>query len=248
MFVGEVRWASMGPGSSWKLSGGSQLSSGATKVLEVAPSSCGQPAQELALVVVEGHHGGRGGGLAQQVGEARARRTRERRSGTRPQRSSGRVRPPRRGGRGPRGSGLATISSEERPQPCSPLEARGAGGGGGRRLPFEQAPLRDGEPHEGEDDRVDHVRGLVGQEGEADRGRASAVASVLEARAGRRPGARRRAAERPSSEGQEAGEGERPRPRQRPGAARAPGRRPGRREQREVARGPPGCGAGCRRS
>src|SRR5262245_45483693 len=32
MFVGEVRWATTGIGSSWKLSGGSQLSSGPTKV------------------------------------------------------------------------------------------------------------------------------------------------------------------------------------------------------------------------
>src|SRR5579864_4212380 len=32
MFVGEVRWATVGRGSSWKLSGGRKVSSGPTKV------------------------------------------------------------------------------------------------------------------------------------------------------------------------------------------------------------------------
>ena len=53
MLVGEVRCASIGPGSSWKLSGGSQWSSAATKSVEVAPALARDAPQELALVVAE---------------------------------------------------------------------------------------------------------------------------------------------------------------------------------------------------
>ena len=49
MLVGDVRCAIVGPGSSWKLSGGSQWSSVADEVLEECPGLARDPAQEAGL-------------------------------------------------------------------------------------------------------------------------------------------------------------------------------------------------------
>jgi hypothetical protein len=62
MLVGEVREAMAGAGYSWKLSGGSQLSSGTDEVREVAPGAPGRRAQERPLLVAQvrgGRHSGR---------------------------------------------------------------------------------------------------------------------------------------------------------------------------------------------
>ena len=67
-------------------------------------------------------------------------------------------------------TGLAIIS---RTKSCAPIcrQAGAARGARRRRLPLEQAALRDPEAHERHDDRVQPLVGLVGQEGELQRAR-----------------------------------------------------------------------------
>ncbi len=59
---------------------------------------------------------------------------------------------------------------QDRAGPHLPQEQADAGavgaGGGGRRLPFQHPALGDGQAHEGEADGVDHLVGLVGEEGQ----------------------------------------------------------------------------------
>ena len=50
MLVGEVRWATTGSGSSWKLSGGSAWSSARDEGLEEAPGAAGDQAQRRRVV------------------------------------------------------------------------------------------------------------------------------------------------------------------------------------------------------
>ena len=51
MLVGEVRWATTGSGSSWKLSGGSPWSSGVDECLEEAPRPARDQAEGFDVVV-----------------------------------------------------------------------------------------------------------------------------------------------------------------------------------------------------
>jgi hypothetical protein len=71
MLVGDVRWATTGCGSSWKLSGGRWCSAAVTQVVEVAPGPTGREAQVARVAVA------RGGERARACGEVlRARAVR----------------------------------------------------------------------------------------------------------------------------------------------------------------------------
>ena len=82
MLVGEVRWATTGCGSSWKLSGGRKLSSGSTKRLEEAPGAAGEEPQGLRLGSgVKGSAAAADGGQADPPRDRRARATQSSSSG-----------------------------------------------------------------------------------------------------------------------------------------------------------------------
>ncbi len=181
MLVGEVRCASIGPGCSWKLSGGSQLSS-AARSARSSPSSCarcaagtGAPSSSSSAISV----GGTGGSAG-------------RRSRAPQPTAAGRAAPPRScpdAARAPAApttsaaTGLATISTKRVRTPRSP------------RRPEANEATEAAVSHSSRRLRVSTRRtsvstiawtislGVVGQEGQADERLGQVGAERLEARA-----------------------------------------------------------------
>ena len=134
---------------------------GAHEGLEVAPGLACDETEEASILGAKEMTLGRHG-LAEPVGH-------QRRGHPQGQEGTGHSEAARLGGcdqgeedQGEEGAGRHPCEEQQRAGPGA--EAGGPGGGGGRRLPLEEAALRDHEANQGETDGVGHLVGLVGEE------------------------------------------------------------------------------------
>ena len=157
MFVGEVRWATSGAGSSWKLSGGRALSAGPTKVSK----------KRQVRRPIRRRIGGVGVGQSSQPGLDAGQ--------AQPARDRGRQEPCGDERRGDPGGGRVEHQDEHAgdrgdPDPARHLAVERRGLEATRRLglrggrPFEQAAMADVDPRQRPHDRVGHEPRLVGEE------------------------------------------------------------------------------------
>ena len=159
MLVGDVRWATTGCGSSWKLSGGSQWSSGPTNLSKnrhvrrairrsamASAADSWRPADSARRLLTDRAIAGDSSQRPRTAGPA----------GWRP--ASGRGRERQRRPRSPR---RRPSAGRSRPGSRSQAALRLRGG-----LPLEQVPARDEQARQGPRDRVRHERRLVGEERE----------------------------------------------------------------------------------
>ena len=134
---------------------------GAHEGLEVAPGLACDETEEASVLGAKqltlGRHG-----LAEPVGH-------QRRGHPQGKEGTGHRQAARPGGRdrdkddqGDEGAGRHFYEEQQRAGPGA--EAGGPGSGGGRRLPLEEAALRDHEANQGEGDGVGHLVGVVGEE------------------------------------------------------------------------------------
>ena len=175
MLVGEVRIATTGAGSSWKLSGASQLGLGGDEAVEEAPVQQ-RVAQRLAPAAPAGSRcSRRQRRRAERVGDRRRQRARA---------GSGAAPPTGELPQASRGLGARSqaapdhrASDRRRQQPpratwCARRSAASrdiAALGLRRGLPLEQVAPRHEQAPEGADDRVGRDPGLVGEEDDGER-------------------------------------------------------------------------------
>ena len=145
-----------GPGASWKLSGGSQLSSGPTKHLEVVPglrapggaAGCARAASARAA------RGARGW-LSAQAMTGAAIHASEEREWPLPNRRRGDVATRRIASSATIGLDAISITNTRKRRAAA--QAGRCRGHARRRLPFEQPAMRDRQPHQRQDDGPHHL-------------------------------------------------------------------------------------------
>ena len=186
--VGEVRWASAGAGSSWKLSGGSMWSAAVTKVSKnrqvrraISRRAWASAADTDIRPAIPGR----------PAGPARDRRRGDP-QGSERHRQGPRAMPRQQGDQ-------HRQNTEDDPAGHHAIEAEEVEPGTDRRLgrrnPFEEMPAGDEQPHQGPRDRIAHQPRLMRQEGDDERRLGKREAQIgaerVEMAAQRDPGAAR---------------------------------------------------------
>ena len=242
ILVGDVRWATTGFGSSWKLSGGSMLSAAVTNVskkrqvrraISRSDAGIGRRDRQAAGIGRRHAHPARDR-RRDQPGEDEGRRDRHRR------------RPATRRTKRP-ATAMRRLPAIWPAKPSQSVRRRLVGLGRGD--PLEQVAAADEQPEQGPADRIHHQPGLMGEKGDEQRGLRSASNDI---RRERRQMAAHRDGGMPRQEGgdhrQDRRQGDRQQDEARPDERGGKRQGPARQQRQERGRRRQACAADCRTS